>query len=418
MKNLVFIEDYSSKYHLPEGDIVALNVRSHYELLKRGIDHYTISDLVDFESYLTHSEDYNNHQKLFFEYCDKNFNHIKINNRVTFSPFKIFGYYFKFIFDSIYTHSMIIYKIIIKFKPRKVILFSSYKPGNVQINYLESRKFRGYKFLFYEIIEYLSKLCNYNFESITTKENYSHKIKYFKERSKEKVIYSKYYNVYCQQLLYKNLNNEKIETYDDFKDTNNLFINQAWNMDKIIKYSLISNPNTIVLKNNYLFCYKGSKIKSCIPLHTNSRKSDVVFSYNYEMQTKYFDDFAHNTLEISLYELIYNRLKYINTHVVPVLLEECIIVEKMLREHNVEKVIGNMKSTAMQHIIAFIATFDSKYSYFQFTHGYNPCIKDVTFLELPCNYYITLNEELKNYYKESFESQTFYPMPKVDVIKL
>ena len=71
MKNLVFIEDYSSKYHLPEGDIVALNVKSHYELFKRGIDHYTISDLVDFESYLTHSEAYNEHQKKFFMYCDK-----------------------------------------------------------------------------------------------------------------------------------------------------------------------------------------------------------------------------------------------------------------------------------------------------------------------------------------------------------
>ena len=71
MKNLLFIEDFSNKYHLPEGDIIALNVKSHYELFKRGIDHYTISDLVDFESYLTHSEAYNEHQKKFFMYCDK-----------------------------------------------------------------------------------------------------------------------------------------------------------------------------------------------------------------------------------------------------------------------------------------------------------------------------------------------------------
>ena len=35
-----------------------------------------------------------------------------------------------------------------------------------------------------------------------------------------------------------------------------------------------------------------------------------------------------------------------------------------------------------------------------------------------CNYYITLNEELKNYYKESFENQTFYPEPKVNTIQL
>ena len=50
MKNLVFIENFSSKYHLPEGDIIALNVKSHYELLKREINHYTISDLFLFKS--------------------------------------------------------------------------------------------------------------------------------------------------------------------------------------------------------------------------------------------------------------------------------------------------------------------------------------------------------------------------------
>ena len=114
MRNLVFIEDFSSKYPLPEGDIIALNVRSHYELLKKGIDHYTISDLVDFESYLIHSEDYTNHQKSFFIYCDKNYNRTKINNRIEFSPFKILGYNFKLMFDSLYTQAIIIYEIITK----------------------------------------------------------------------------------------------------------------------------------------------------------------------------------------------------------------------------------------------------------------------------------------------------------------
>ena len=50
MRNLILIEDFSTKYSIPKGDIITLNVKSHYELLKRGIEHYTISEFVDFES--------------------------------------------------------------------------------------------------------------------------------------------------------------------------------------------------------------------------------------------------------------------------------------------------------------------------------------------------------------------------------
>jgi len=78
----------------------------------------------------------------------------------------------------------------------------------------------------------------------------------------------------------------------------------------------------------------------------------------------------------------------------------------------------NFSKNMLFHILPFLSTYDSNYSYFHFTHGYDPYVIDRTFLELPCNYYITLNEEYKRYFINSFKDQNFFKVPKVEVLEL
>ena len=74
---------------------MALNIKSHYKLVKRKIEHYTISDLVDFKTYLTHSDKYNEYQKSFFMYCDNFYSQNIINDEVKFAPYKTIAFNIK-----------------------------------------------------------------------------------------------------------------------------------------------------------------------------------------------------------------------------------------------------------------------------------------------------------------------------------
>ena len=78
----------------------------------------------------------------------------------------------------------------------------------------------------------------------------------------------------------------------------------------------------------------------------------------------------------------------------------------------------NLPTNMLLHILPFLSTYDSNYDCLFFTHGFDPYIVDRTFLELPCNYYFTLNEEYKNYFINSFKHQNVYEVPKAEVFKL
>ena len=78
----------------------------------------------------------------------------------------------------------------------------------------------------------------------------------------------------------------------------------------------------------------------------------------------------------------------------------------------------NFSTNITTHILPFLSTYDSNYDCLYFTHGFDPYIVDRTFLELPCNYYFTLNEEYKNYFINSFKHQNVYEVPKAEVFKL
>jgi len=427
MKNLVFIEDFSSKYHLPEGDIIALNVKSHYELLKREIDHFTISDLVDFESYLTHSEAYNDHQERFFKYCDKDYNSNRINNRVEFAPYRIIGFEIKTVFDSLFSQTLIIYEIIKKIKPQKIYLLSSYvKHTSKQINYFEHSRGNYYDFLFSEILEYLVTIIYYDFEIITIPKKLSFTISAQKEGLKDRIRNTKYFNIYRQLPLTKNVSSFDVNYFETIVNSKNLFMNQGWGLNKLINYSLISNPETIVLLNNYLFIYNGLRMSKCFPVKIDDVIQPVISSSKIEKHVTYFDNFVKEAMGISLYTLIDKRITFLNENIFPTLYYGCKTIDKALNELKVEKVIGNMKNTITQnfstnittHILPFLSTYDSNYDCLYFTHGFDPYIVDRTFLELPCNYYFTHNEEYKNYFNHSFKHQNIYEVPKTEVFEL
>jgi hypothetical protein len=181
-----------------------------------------------------------------------------------------------------------------------------------------------------------------------------------------------------------------------------------------------------VLRNNYFFIYKGSRISKCYPVKIDDVIQPVISSSKIEKHVTYFDNFVKGAMGISLHTLIHKRITFLNENIFPTLFYGCKTIDKLLNKLKVEKVIGNMKSSirknfstnVLLHILPYLATYDSNYDCLFFTHGYDPYVVDRTFLELPCNYYFTHNEEYKNYFINSFEHQNVYEVPKAEVFEL
>tara|TARA_B100001250_G_C19777996_1_gene780488 strand:+ start:52 stop:1332 length:1281 start_codon:yes stop_codon:yes gene_type:complete len=426
MKNLILIENFNTKYSIPGGEIITLNAKSHYELSKRGIEHHTISEIIDFEAYLTHEEAYNDHQKLFFDYCDKDYQNNVINNKVKFSPFRIIGFEIKTVFDSLFSQTLIIYEIIKKIKPQKIYLFSSKTKKENQIDYLACSKGNYYDFIFCEILEYLSTFINYSYEIITVPKSISLSIYDIKNGLKNHIRNTKYFNIYRQIPITKNIGSFDNDYFKTIVGCKNLFMNQGWGLNKLVQYSLLSNPETIVLLNNYLFVYSESKNSKCFPIAINNIIKPEISSSQIKKHVTYFDNFIKDSIGISLYGLVYKRITFFNDKIFPTLLFGCKTLDKMLIELNVDKVIGNMRmpikenlsTNIITHILPYISTIDPNYNCLYFTHGYDPYVLDRTFLELPCNNYYTHNEEYKNYFTESFKNQRLFEQPKTEVFKL
>jgi len=383
--------------------------------------------LVDFDSYLAHSKSYNDHQKEFFVYCDNAYSNNQINEEVKFAPYRIIGFNIKTVFDTLFSQTSIILEIINKLKPQKVYLVSTYsKQTNIQVNYFEVNRGNYCESLFNEILEYLSNINNYDYELLTIPKTISYTINSFKGELKDRIRGNRYFNLYRQFGFKNSLNNLDVHTFETIANSKNLFMNQGWGLNKLINYSFVSNSETILLVNNYIFIYKGSRISQYFPVVIDDTIQPVMSFDAIEKHVTYFDNFVKQSLGISLYTLIYNRISSFNKDIFPIIFYGSKTIDKLLKRLKVEKVIGNMKSSISfnfssrisLHILPYLATNDSNYDFLYFTHGYDPYVVDRTFLELPCNFYFTLNKEYKNYFENSFKNQSVYDIPKVEVINL
>ncbi len=426
MKTLIFIEDFNKRVNIPKGDIITLNVKSHYDLFKNGIDHLTISDVIDFDSYLIHEESYNNYQKSFFEYCDNDYKNYFINGKMKFSPYRIIGFEIKTVLDSLFSQALIIYEIIKKIKPQKVYLISSRRSKNEQVNYFACSKGNYYDYLFNEIIEYFSSTAGYSYEIIYSPVSMSSSIETLKVRLKNSIRNTKYFNFYRQSSFTKNPDNFDKDYFKSIVGSKNLFMNHGWGLKNLFQYSLLMNKETMLLINNHIFVYSGSVMSKYFPIIINDVIENKISSSRISKQVSHFDNFVNNSIGISLYNLIHKRITFFNDKVFPTLYFGCEVVSKVLKEFDIDKVIGNMRmpikenfsTNVITHILPFMSTNDDNCDCLYFTHGYDPYILDRTFLELPCNIYYTHNEEYKEYFTSSFKNQNLYAQPKTKIFKL
>ncbi len=416
MNRIVFVEDFSPNFDYSKHLVVALDGLSHYNLLKRDIAHYCISDFMEFKSYLKYADEYNEIRTSFFESCDEYFKSMRINDDLAFAPFHIMPMQFACIFDSLFSQSLIILEVLRQLNPKDVILISSYKPSDKAINYINGDKIeRGYyDYLNYEIINYFSKYFDYRFNTQIVNKNRIEKIKGW---VKEKVKNKKVFNLY-QQLnkVYKDridINNNSIDTsFDYLKGKKVLFSNQSWGLDKLIKFILNNNNTTFILENDYLFKYQGPRLKNTSKLKCkNYWKSNQVYTGSQE-NSKVFNNFIQNALGVPIEDLIQRRLSYINQTIVPSLFNKSYVIDNMLKTLKIEYIIGNMKYDGWRYILAYIGTYKKDYEFIYFTHGYDMFDVDRTFLELPCNKYYTMNNEFKDYLAKQFNNQNFYIKPK------
>ena len=360
-------------------------------------------------------------------YCDNSYSSNKINNEVMFMPYRIIGFNIKTVFDTLFSQTSIVLEIINKLKPKKIYLVSDYsRKINKQINYFEHGRGNYCESLFDEIFKYLSIIKNYDYELISIPRTISHTLHSIKGTVKESIRNHKYFNIYRQHQLNNIISDCDIKPFETIVKRKNLFMNQGWGINRLIKYSLLSNYETLLLINKYIFIYRGFKIYKHFPLIIDNTIQPTISPQDIEKHVAYFNDFIKQSLHISLQKLIHNRITFFNREIFPILFYGCRTLDKFLKNYRVDNLIGNMKSCISKnfnsrislHILPYLTTYDSRYECLYFTHGYDPYSIDRTFLELPCNFYFTLNQEYKKYFIKSFRNQTVHSIPKVDVIEL
>ena len=108
-----------------------------------------------------------------------------------------------------------------------------------------------------------------------------------------------------------------VNYFETIVNSKNLFMNQGWDLNKLINYSFVSNSETVVLKNRYLFLYNGRKTSKCLPIIIDGKIQTILTSHEIEKQVNYFDNFVMENLDISLYTLIYKRIIFFNEFIFP-----------------------------------------------------------------------------------------------------
>jgi hypothetical protein len=359
---------------------------------------------------LKYVDEYNEIQKRFFNSCDECFKHIKINDDLVFAPFHIMPFEFALIFDSLFSQTQIILEILRKFNPEEVILLTSYKPTNKNINYIRRKILNYYEYLNYEIINHLSFHFNYIFKIQIVNSNRIEELKYW---AKIKLKSTKIFNLYSQ---IKKLSNDynKIEnnSFNYMKGKNVLFTNQAWGLNKLLGYVLNINHTTSVLENDFLFKYEGTILKKVLKLKYSDKWDHNQFHTDFHESFRIISCFVQDNLGVFLDNLIQRRLSYINKNIVPSLFNKCITIDDILNELKIDYVIGNMKYDDWRYILAYIGTYKKNCEFIYFTHGYNMYDVDRTFLELPCNIYYTMNDEFADHIRSQSIKQIFYIKPK------
>lgn len=415
MNRVVFVEDFSSSFDYSKHLIVALNSLSHYNLLKRDVAHYCISDFMDIKHLVKDAEEYNKIRTSFFESCDEYFKPIRINDDLHFAPFHMMAYEFALIFDSLFSQTMIILEVLRQLNAQEVILLTSYRPGKGPINYIYEHKLRVeyYDYLYYEIISQLCRQLEYKFLIRMVSVDRMKKLKvWVRKRMKS----SKAFNIYSR-LKKARGDSTKIEdsigaTFGYLKGKRVLFLDKGWGLDKVVRHVLNENDTTFILEGDYLCIYQGSRLRNGRKLKYQNSQQAGESGVVYDASARAFGNFIQEALGVSLDELVQRRLSYINQSIAPSLLAKAIVIDDMLRELKVDYVIGNMKYDEWRYVLAYIGTYKRDCEFIYFTHGYDMHDTDRTFIELPCNKYYTVNEEFGNYLRGQFERQKFYIKPR------
>ena len=414
MKKLIFVESFLPTYDYTQGEVVALSLDAAYLLENARIPHYTISDLVDFEAYLQYEEEYTALQLQLFQDYDSQFSSLEINKGVSFSPIRVYGYYLKFILDSLFSQALLLNTIIKRLMPGAIELLGSYRP-RPKIEYDKMDVYsRSFKYLNYEVLEFLASVSSLPFSYKYVKPGLLGRTRSWRAEIRNEISSSHTFKVYRQRK--RAFGKEPVSKELAFLEGARVMVNNmGWGLDKLFS-SLMDVSDALFLLDGYtFFMYERGRLKKVKKLSQKGSSAEKVRGLPKEPLEgigSAFCEVFRTALGVSCKGLLRRRKLYLEQAIMPHIYHDCLLADELLVTYGIEYALGNQKMYSLSFALAYLATYKDSCKYLFFTHGYDVYDADRTFLELPCNKYYTLSEEYSQYFQGKFAAQQFYMRPE------